>query len=231
MGHITVLVADDHPLVRDGIVNLLQKESDFEVVGQAADGEEAVRLVGEKYPDVVVMDIEMPKMDGLDATRCIKAVHPETSVLVLTVHDDEEYIAALLDAGAAGYLLKTTFGKELVQAIRSVHFGKYVLDTQVGHKVFRTFSQRSIKPVPLNMYESLSSREVEVLRLAAQGMSNKEIADIIYISPRTVKGYFSDIFSKLNVSSRTEAITTCLRVGIFSLDDLSQQPFQEKHIL
>ena len=215
-------MADDHPLLRDGIVQLLQAEADFEVVGQAADGEEAVRLANEKSPHVVLMDIEMPKIDGLEATKQIKATLPETSVLVLTIHDDEEYIAALLDAGAAGYLLKTTYGKELVQAIRAVRLGEFILDTQIGPKVFRAFALRSNKPVPLNVGEKLSAREMEVLRLAARGMSNSKMAEALYISPRTVKGHLSEIFGKLGVGSRMEAITVCLRAGILSLDDLSQ---------
>ncbi len=221
MNKTTILIADDHPLLRDGIVHLLEKEADFEVVAQAADGEEAVRLASEKSPDVVVIDIEMPKVDGLDATRQIKATHPEASVLVLTVHDDEEYIAALLDAGASGYLLKTTYGEELVQAIRAVRLGEFVLDTQIGPKVFRAFTLRSNKPPSLNTREKLSAREMEVLRLAARGMSNSEMAEALYISPRTVKGCLGDIFSKLGVGSRIEAITTCLRAGILSLDDPS----------
>ncbi len=222
MDKTTVLIADDHPMLRDGIALLLQKEADFEVVGQAADGEEAIRLADEKSPDVVLMDIEMPKVDGLEATRQIKAAHPATSILVLTVHDDEEYIAALLDAGVAGYLLKTTYGKELVQAIRAVRLGEFVLDTQIGPRVFRAFALRSTKPVPLAAGEKLSAREMEVLKLAAKGMSNSELANALYISQRTVKGHLSDIFCKLGVSSRTEAITTCLRAGILSLDDLSR---------
>lgn len=222
MGKISILVADDHPMLRDGITHLLQKEDDFEVVGQAADGEEAVRMAGEKSPDIVLMDIEMPKIDGLEATRQIKAMNPKISVLVLTVHDDEEYIAALLDAGVAGYLLKTTYGKELVQAIRAVYLGEFVLDTQIGPRVFRAFTLRTNKTVPLKAGEKLSAREMEVLKLAARSLSNSEMAEILFISPRTVKGHLSDIFSKLGVSSRTEAITACLRAGILSLDDLSK---------
>lgn len=221
MEKTTVLVADDHPLLRDGIVHLLQREEDFEVVGQAADGEEAIRLVNEKSPDVVVMDIEMPKVDGLEATKRIKADHPASSVLVLTVHDDEEYVAALLDAGAAGYLLKTTYGAELIQAIRAVRHGEYVLDTQVGPRIFRAFALRMSKPVTVGQGEVLSAREIEVLKLAARGMSNKEMADILHISLRTVKGHLAEIFSKLGVSSRTEAITRSLRSGFISVDDLS----------
>jgi NarL family two-component system response regulator LiaR len=221
MNKTTILVADDHPLLREGIVQLLDKEADIEVVGQAADGEEAVRLADEKTPDVVVMDIEMPRIDGLEATRQIKAAHPEISVLVLTIHDDEEIIAALLAAGAAGYLLKTTYGKELVQAIRAVRLGEFVLDTRIGPKVFRAFTRNSSKPTPRHTSEKLSAREMEVIRLVAQGKSNSEMAQELFVSQRTIKGYLSDIFSKLGVNSRVEAITACLREGILSMEDLS----------
>jgi DNA-binding NarL/FixJ family response regulator len=221
MNKTTILVADDHPLLREGIVQLLDKEADIEVVGQAADGEEAVRLADEKTPDVVVMDIEMPGIDGLEATRQIKAAHPEISVLVLTIHDDEEIIAALLAAGAAGYLLKTTYGKELVQAIRAVRLGEFVLDTRIGPKVFRAFTRNSSKPTPRHTSEKLSAREMEVIRLVAQGKSNSEMAQELFVSQRTIKGYLSDIFSKLGVNSRVEAITACLREGILSMEDLS----------
>ncbi len=223
MNKTTILIADDHPLLRDGIVQLLMKEADFEVVGQADDGEEAVRLASEKSPDVVVMDIEMPGVDGLDATRQIKAAHPETSVLVLTVHDDEEYIAALLEAGAAGYLLKTTYGRELVQAIRAVRLGEFVLDTRIGPKIFHAFTRRSNKQVPVNASGKLSPREIELMRLVGQGMTNKEISKEIGVSLRVVKGYLSDIFSKLGVGSRVEVITSCLHAGILSLDDISRR--------
>jgi two-component system response regulator DegU len=217
----TILIADDHPLLRDGIVHLFEKETDLEVVGQVADGEEAVRLASEKSPDVVVMDIEMPKVDGLSATRQIKAAHPETSVLVLTVHDDEEYIAALLEAGATGYLLKTTYGKELVQAIRAVRMGEFVLDNRIGPKVFRAFTLHSKEQVPTNGGKKLSAGEMELAKLVGRGMTNEEISREMGVSPRTVKGHLSDIFSKLGVSSRIEAITACLHTGILSLDDIS----------
>lgn len=220
MEKTTVLVADDHPLVRDSITILLQKQCDFEVVGQATDGEEAVKLVDELSPDVVVMDIEMPRMDGLDATRQIKDTHPETSVLVLTVHDDEEYVAALLDAGAAGYLLKSVYGEELVQAIRAVRLGEFVLDSQVARRVLRNLALRSKEEVMLKTGGKLTPRELEVLKLVARGMSNNEITNSLGITLRTVKGHLVDIFSKLGVGSRTEAIITCLRNGIISVDDL-----------
>jgi DNA-binding NarL/FixJ family response regulator len=222
MNKTTILIADDHPLLRDGIVHLLVKEADFEVVGQAADGEEAVKLAGEKSPDVVVMDIEMPKVDGLDATRQIKATRPDTSVLVLTAHDDEEYVSALLEAGAGGYLLKTTYGKELVQAIRAVRLGEFVLDTRIGPKVFSAFAQHSVRQTPANTGETLSDRETELARLVSQGLTNEEISQEMGVSLRAVKSHLSDIFSKLGVSSRMEAITACLRTGRLSLDDISQ---------
>jgi DNA-binding NarL/FixJ family response regulator len=182
MNKTTVIVVDDHPLLRGGIINLLEKEDDFEVIGQAGDGEEAIRIVDEKPPDVVIMDIGMPGVDGIDATRQIKANHPEVCVLALTVHDSEEYIAAILDAGAAGYLLKTTYGKELVEAIRAAHLGEFVLDTEIGNRVFRAFSNRSSRPVPLDIKEPLTPRELEVIKLVARGKTNEEIAGPLGIS-------------------------------------------------
>jgi DNA-binding NarL/FixJ family response regulator len=223
MDKLTILIADDHPLLRDGIVQLLMKEPDFEVVGQAADGEEAVKLATEKAPDLLIMDIEMPKLDGLEATRQIKAARPETSVLVLTVHDDEEYISALLEAGAAGYLLKTTYGKELVQAIRAVRMGEFVLDTRIGPRVFRAFTTRSSRQVPARGGETLSEREMEVMRLVGQGLTNEEISREMGVGLRSVKLYLSEIFSKLGVGSRVEVITSCLQNGLLSLEDISQR--------
>jgi DNA-binding NarL/FixJ family response regulator len=213
----TVLIVDDHPLFRDGIVNLLQRESDFEVVGQAVDGEEAIRLVDEKSPDIVLIDIEMPNVDGVAATRRIKTTHPASSVIALTIHDDEEYIAALLNAGATGYLLKTTYGKELVQAIRSAHLGEFVLDDQIGPKVFRAFTMRSNKAVTLK--EKLSDKEMELMKLVASGKTNEEIFKLLGISLGAVKEHLSSIYSKLGVNSRTGAVTACLRLGIISLDE------------
>lgn len=220
MDKTTVLVADDHPLVRDSITLLLQKQNDLEIVGQAGDGEEAVKMVDDLSPDVVVMDIEMPKMDGLEATRQIKVAHPGVSILVLTVHDDDEYVAALLEAGAAGYLLKSVYGEELVQAIRAVRLGEFVLDSQVGRRVLRNLAVHASKPVRLKEGMKFSAREMEVLKLAAQGKTNNEMAETLYVSLRTIKGHLVDIFSKLGVGSRTEAIIACIRAGVISVDDL-----------
>jgi DNA-binding NarL/FixJ family response regulator len=221
MGKTTVVVADDHPILRDGIVNLLEKEADIEVVGQASDGEEVVRLVDEVLPDVVVMDIEMPNTDGIDATRRIKANHPQVSVIALTIHDGEEYVAALLDAGATGYLLKTTYGKELVQAIRAIQLGEFVLNTQIGARVLRAFALHHNRKPQLETKVKLTAREFELIKLVARGKTNEEVANELGISLGATKNHLYSVFSKLNVGSRTEAIITCLREGIISLDDIS----------
>lgn len=221
MDKSTVLVADDHPLLRSGIVNFLEKQADLEVVGQAADGEEAVRLASELSPHVVIMDVEMPKVDGLEATRQIKAIKPEAAVLVLTVHDDEEHVAAFFEAGAVGYLLKSSSGEELVQAIRAVRLGEIVLDAQVMRKALENFAERS-QGWAEHVSEKLSASDVEVLRLVAQGMTNSEMTKALGVGLRRVKSHLSEIFSKLGVESRTGAILACLREGVLCLDDLPQ---------
>jgi DNA-binding NarL/FixJ family response regulator len=223
MNKTTVIVVDDHPLLRESLVQLLGKEADFEVVGQAGDGEEAVKLVDEKCPDVVIMDVEMPGVDGIDATRRIKSGHPGVSVLALTVHDGEEYIAAFLEAGAAGYLLKTTYGNELVEAIRAVHLGEFVLDTQIGSRVFGAFIRHSSRQVPYDLKDKLTPREVELMKLVARGKTNEEIATPLELSLGAVRNQLSSIFAKLQVSSRTAAIITCLRGDILSLEELSEE--------
>jgi NarL family two-component system response regulator LiaR len=216
-----IVIVDDHPLVRDGIAQLLEKEADFEVVGQAADGEQAIKLAAEREPDVVIMDIEMPKVDGLEATRQIKAVRPDTLVVVLTVHDDQEYIVALLEAGAAGYLLKTTYGQELVQAIRAIRLGQFILDTRVGPRVFHGLAQRSGEAALQGNGKTLSAEEMELAKLVGRGLTNKEISREMGVSLRVVKRYVSDIFTKLGVNSRVEVVTSCLNAGILNLDDIS----------
>jgi NarL family two-component system response regulator LiaR len=221
MDKISVLIADDHPLVRDSISYLLQGHNDFEVVAQAGDGEEAVKLVGELSPDVVIMDIEMPKVDGLEATRQIKSSHPQAAVLALTIHDDEEFVEAMLEAGAAGYLLKSAYGEELLQAIRAVKLGEFVLDSRIGSRVFRNLAVRSSKKANEPPRGNLSPREIEVMKLVAQGMTNDEITSSLSISLNTVKRHLMEIFSKLGAGSRSEALVVSLRSGILSMEDLA----------
>ena len=215
---IRVLIADDHALVREGTRELLARETDLEVVGEAADGAEAIELAGRLLPDVVVIDIGMPGINGVEATARIKAEHPEVGVLVLTVQDDEQYVYAILEAGAAGYLLKDIHGSQLVEAVRSVRAGEGVLHPAIAKKILGRFrrSDGSVEEV-----RSLTDRELDVLRLAARGKSNKEIARELDLSARTVQVHLGRIFKKLRVASRTEAVIHGLRRGWFRLEDLS----------
>jgi NarL family two-component system response regulator LiaR len=219
-GKTTVLLADDHPLLRQALRDLLKKEDDFEIVAEVGDGEEAIRLATELKPDIVIMDISMPKLDGLEATRQIKAACPEVAVLTLTVHNDDESILEILQAGAAGYVIKSVFGDELVQAVRAVVTGDMVLSPSIGQRLLKYAARYPTKPVLLEAGEKLSTRELEILKLTAKGMMNKDIGLSLGLDLRTVKGHLSNIFSKLGVGSRTEAVITGLRAGFLTLDDL-----------
>ena len=215
-----IIIADDHPLLREALRNVLQKQPDFEVIGEAGDGEEAVSLTTELIPDIVIMDISMPNLDGLEATRRIKAACPSVAVLVLTVHKDIEYIFGVLQAGASGYLTKTVYGDEVTNAVRALIYGETVLAPMVAQQVFKYALQHATKPKGLELGDKLSARELEVLRLVAKGISNQDIASRLSLGLRTVKGYVANIFLKLNVASRTEAVIVSLRKGILGKDDL-----------
>ena len=215
-----IVLADDHPLLRKALKDILAKEADFEIIGEAGDGEEAVRLATEKLPDMVIMDISMPNMDGLEATQQIKATCPSVAVLALTVHTDDECILEILQAGAAGYIIKSAFGNEVIQAVRSVITGEMVLSPSIGQRLLKQAARYPTKPVLLEAGEKLSTRELEILKLTARGMSNKDIATELGIKLRTVKGHLADIFSKLRVASRTEAVIAGLKAGFLSMDDI-----------
>jgi NarL family two-component system response regulator LiaR len=215
-----ILLVDDHPMLRQGIRQLLERERDFEVVAEASDGEEAVTLAGELLPDVVVMDVGMPKLGGLDATKQIKAEHPRIAVLVLTIHDEDEYIIGILEAGAAGYLLKAAYGEELVQAIRAVRAGEFALHPVVAQRLLKRAAGHRLKPIKLEGVEQLTTREMEVLKLMAKGMSNQDIATELGIGVRTVKGHLVSIFAKMRVSSRTEAVLHALKQGWIAMEDI-----------
>jgi DNA-binding NarL/FixJ family response regulator len=216
-GRIKLLLADDHAVVRAGTRQLLERQPDFEIVGEAIDGDEAVRLTEELIPDVVVMDVRMPKISGVEATRRIKASNPDVRVLVLTAHDDDEYVFALLQAGANGYLLKTAEIDELVKAIRTVAAGQSALAPAVVGKVVAQFtggkSLGDVLPHPQEQYSGLTDRELEILRLVGQGFSNKQIGKELFISDRTVQAHLSNIFAKLGVNTRTEAVMYAVRSG------------------
>jgi len=216
---ISIIIADDHPLLRQALKSVLEKQPDFKIIAEATDGEEAVKLATELVPDVIVMDISMPKLDGLDATRQIKEKCPNIAVLVLTVYDDSEHVLAILEAGASGYLTKSVFGEEVICAVRGVAAGETVLSAQISRQVIRYAIRYRVKPLLTGSGEKLTARELSILKLTARGLSNKEIAQALDLSPRTVKGYLAGVFSKLSVASRTQAIIKGLRSGLLSVDD------------
>ena len=213
-------MAEDHVVVRQGTRQLLEREEDFEIVGEAGDGEEAVRLAQEVKPDIVIMDVAMPKLSGIEATRQIKAILPATSVLVLTGYDYDEYIFSMLEAGAAGYLLKSVSGDELIGAVRAVFAGEPMIHPTVLRKLMTRFKTPAAKPTPVSSLLPLSEREMEVLKVAAKGMSNRDIAHELFISERTVQAHMRSIFNKLGVGSRSEAILYGLKRGWFSIEEL-----------
>ena len=220
MDKIKILLAEDHIVVREGTKKLLESQEDFQIVGEANNGEEAVEITKKLHPDVVIMDISMPKLSGIEATKQIKALYPGTAILVLTGYDNDEYVFALIEAGAAGYLLKEASGDELIDAIRLVMAGEPVLHPRIIRKIL----DRLRTPVEDNSdtisAELLTAREMEVLGLASRGMSNAEIADALYLSVRTVQAHLRSIFNKLGVGSRSEAIVYALKKGWLSLDQL-----------
>lgn len=219
MKTIKILLADDHAFVRQGTRELLEQQPDLEVVAEADNGRQAVQLALKERPDVVIMDFAMPELNGIEATRQIKAVAPSVTILVLTAYDSEQYVFAFLEAGAAGYLLKDVSVDELVKAIRAVHAGESMLHPAIARKVINHFSHSDQKQSTGDLLEQLTDREVEVLRLAAKGMSNRDISRELHISVRTVQTHLSNVFNKLGVGSRTEAVVLGLRKGLFSLEE------------
>jgi DNA-binding NarL/FixJ family response regulator len=218
---VTVLIADDHPLVREALHQSLEGEEDMKVVAEASDGEEAVKLVSELKPNVVVMDIVMPRLNGIEATRKIKEIAPDTAILILTAYDDDEYVLGLLDAGAAGYLLKSARGRDLVGAIRAIRAGESVLHPKIIAKLLKRATTAPVGEHKAS--DLLSARESEILKLLTSGMSNKEIAERLFLSQRTVKAHLTNIFNKLNVASRSEAIVKGLQWGLVTLETTEDQ--------
>lgn len=217
---ITVLLADDHPLLRDALKNALEREPDIRVVGEAANGEEAVRLVAETQPRVAIIDISMPVLSGIEVAQAIRAQRPQVSVLVLTVHDDSEHVRRMLEIGVAGYLTKDALGDQVVQAVRAVASGDVALSPAVLDRVVKPGAAAEEKPAHAD--SPLTERELSILRLTARGLTNTQMAAECGFSPRTVRGYLGTIFDKLNVANRTEAVAAGLRLGLISVNDLRQ---------
>lgn len=221
MEKIRVLVADDHPLFREGLSRLFQDEKDLECVATAEDGEEAVRLTQELCPDVAILDVNMPKLTGIDAARQIKNTCPKTAVLMLSAYKYNHYVITSIQAGVDGYLLKNTPRSELIEAIRMIHSGKGVFNLEAISKILRklTSGKDSAKSGP----NELRKRELEVLKLAARGMSNKQISSELNITDNTVGTHLVSVFRKLGVESRTEATLYALKEGLISTDDIASK--------
>ena len=209
---IRILLADDHNIVRAGIRQLLESAGDLQVIAEAGDGEEAQALIEKHRPDVAVLDIQMPKASGIEVTRWVRAHLPEVGVLILTAYNDDPYVIAVLQAGANGYVLKTSQADELTQAVRDVNEGKSVLDPAVTRKLMSNLFKRPGKITA----EPLTERELDVLRLAAKGFTNKAIGMQLGISDRTVQGHLAHIFAKMQASSRTEAVMRAVSLGWIS---------------
>jgi DNA-binding NarL/FixJ family response regulator len=208
-----IIITDDQAIVRDGLEMLLKLERDFEVVGVASDGAEAVELVAKKTPDLVLMDLKMPVMNGIEATRQIRAKYPQVKVLVLTTYDDDEWVLDAIHAGASGYLLKDTPREDVVKAIRGTMAGKTYVDPAVAGKVLRQASSHQTQPTTL-VTSTLTEREIEVLRLIARGLNNADIAEKLFLSEGTVRNHVSAILAKLNVADRTQAAILAIQHGL-----------------
>ncbi len=218
MNRIRILLADDHAILREGIRALLEDQADMLVVGEAADGRRAVELACELTPDIVVMDIGMPLLNGLEATRQIKHNCPQVAVLVLTMHDNEEYVSQVLEAGASGYVLKRAASSELVTAIRAVAAGQSYLSPSVTRLLIESYvGRQSATPAVVDPFDTLTAREREVLQLVAEGYTNSQIASLLNISLKTVKAHRSNLMQKLDMHDRGDLIKLAIQRGIIEV--------------
>jgi two-component system, NarL family, response regulator LiaR len=214
---ISIVLVEDHQIVREGTRQLLELHPDMKIVGEASDGLEAVSLAGLIQPDVIVMDVRLPRLNGVEATRAITTRYPRIKVLILSAYEDDSYIFPLLDAGASGYLLKTSSSTELASAIRLVFAGQMALSPRISAKIVNRLGGRQAYRGE-DMPRGLTEREMDVLKAAAQGKSNKDIALILNISTQTVQVHLRNIFDKLDVNSRSEAVAHAIKHGWITLE-------------
>jgi two-component system response regulator DegU len=210
---INVLIADDHPLIREGLSKILSLNDDIKIIGEARDGREAVKMTMKTHPDVVLMDINMPHMNGIEAARVIKSELPQTGIIALTIHDDQEYIDEMIESGVSGFLLKDVEPETLVKSVREVSKGKSLFEED--HKGKKTADRKTY--LKRDGLEELTRRELDVLQLIAKGMCNKDIAESLFISEKTVKNHLTNIFRKINVDDRTQAALFAIKKGIVKL--------------
>jgi two-component system, NarL family, response regulator NreC len=214
----TIVLADDHHIVRQSLRVLLEARTDFRIVGEAATGLEAVELIERLQPDVLVVDIMMPELNGLEVTRQVKRRWPKTDIVILSMHENEAYVVEALRAGASAYVLKKSTAQELVHAICQCLAGHLFLSPPLNERAIEVYVQKT-QETPLDPYDTLTAREQEVLHLAAEGLSNTEIATRLSISPRTVEMHHSNLMRKLRLRTQTDLIRYALRRGILPLDD------------
>lgn len=215
---ITIILVDDHAIMRDGLRNLLEEESDIEIVGEANNGREAVKTVLEHKPDVVIMDIAMQDMNGIEATRQIKKEIPNTKIIALSMHSERQIVVGIFRAGASGYLLKDSTSVELVNAIRTVYRGRNYLSQKISDIVLQEISDVKLDSKEIGV-EVLTNRESEVLQLISEGNSTKRIAEVLFISPKTVESHRANIMEKLSIHNLPELTKYAIRAGLTSLDD------------
>ena len=223
MASYEILIADDHQLLREGIRNFLSLEPDFEIIGEAANGEEAVARAIELRPDGLLLDINMPKANGIEVASRLKESCPAVRILALTIHDDQNYMMNMIQSGAAGYLLKDVEPSMMVQAVRRVYAGESYVEPSLTKKLFQGITNREEKKVApaapgITEGDRLSAREIEVLRLIGKGMSNAEIARTLYLSEKTVKNHLTNIFRKIDVTDRTQAVLYAIKHKIVNVE-------------
>ena len=215
---ISIILVDDHVIMRDGLRNLLKEESDFKVVGEADNGRQAVKIILEKKPNIIIMDIAMQEMNGIEATRQIKKEAPNINIIALSMHSERQIVVGILRAGASGYLLKDSTSTELVEAIRTVHSGRKYISQKISDIVLQEISDAKKDSEEIGV-EVLTNRESEILQLISEGNSTKRIAEVLFISPKTVESHRANIMEKLNIHNLPELTKYAIRVGLTSLDD------------